>query len=193
VGSAAFAAPSTYTGEVSVNSQSEAERAEAMKSALGSVVIRLSGDSGALARPDVARAVADASKLALQYQYRRDPTGLVFVVEFDSVAVDRMLADLGLGGGSHIAIDTTPSEGRVWISGIRSSTDYARLLDFLSRHAMLRQAQPIEAQGDGLLVHLQISGSLSYWLESVDSEGTLRVNSASPPIDGVDATLALTP
>lgn len=192
----ASAAPSTYTGEAPVASQSEAERGEALKTALAEVVIRLSGDPGALARADVARAVGDAAKIALQYQYRRDAgsTGLVLVAEFDSAAVDRLLAQFGLGSGtSAIAIDTTPSEGRVWISGIHSSTDYARVLDYLSRQAMLRQAQPVEAHGDGMLVHLQIAGSLSRWLESAGGEGTLRVNNASPPIEGVDATLALSP
>lgn len=192
----ANAAPTTYKGEAPVMSQSEAERSEALKTALAEVVIRMSGDPGVLARADVARAIGDASKIALQYQYRREAgaTGLVLVAEFDSVAVDRLLAEFGLGAGSSaIEIDTTPSEGRVWISGIHSSTDYARVLDYLSRQAMLRQVQPVESQGDGMLVHLQIAGSLARWLESAGGEGTLRVNNASPPIEGVDATLTLSP
>lgn len=193
------AAPATYSGEAAVGSQSEAERGEALKTALAEVVIRLSGDPGVLSRSEVARAVADASKYVLQYQYRRNPavepgqaTSLSLVAEFDSVAVDRLLSQLGLAGaGSPIAIDTTPSEGRIWISGVESPADYARVVGYLSRQSMLRQAQPLEARGDGLLVKLSIAGSLSRWLESVEGEGTLRVNNASPPIDGLDATLAL--
>lgn len=198
------AAPSTYSGEAPVNSQSEAERAEALKSALAEVVIRLSGDSGILARGDVAKAVAEADKYVLQYRYRRDAAvdeasgaatiKLVFVAEFDSVAVDRMLAGLGFGGtGSTAAVDTTPSEQQVWISGIRSAADYARGLGYLSRQTMVRQSWPVEARADGVLVHLSLSGGLARWLQMVDQEGVLRVNSASPPLEGIDATLVLSP
>src|SRR5512141_2954360 len=42
------AAASLYTGQVPVNSQAEGERAEALKSALAQVVIKLSGDSTVL-------------------------------------------------------------------------------------------------------------------------------------------------
>jgi hypothetical protein len=193
----ASAAPTTYSGEAAVTSQSEAERGEALKSALADVVIRLSGDSGVLARSDVARAVGDAAKYVLQYQYRRDASGgaaLTLVAQFDSVAVDQMLSQLGLAGsGSPVAIDTTPSESRVWISGIHSATDYARVLGYLSRQSIVRQAQPVEARGDGLLVKLNVAGSLARWLEAVGGDGTLRVNNASPPVEGVDATLALAP
>lgn len=198
-GSAQAAVPATYSGEAAVGSQSEAERGEALKTALAEVVIRLSGDPGVLSRADVARAVADASKYVLQYQYRRNSaiesgqaSSLSLVAEFDSVAVDRLLSQLGLtGAGSTTAIDTTPSEGRIWISGIESPADYARVVGYLSRQSMLRNAQPVEARGDGLLVKLSIAGSLSTWLQTVEGEGTLRVNNTSPPIDGLDATLAL--
>ncbi len=200
----ALAAPATYSGEAPVTSQSDAERSGALKSALADVVIRLSGDPGILARGDVAKAVADADKYVLQYRYRRDAAideasgaatvKLVLVAEFDSSAVDRMLAGLGLAGaGSAAVADTTPSEKQVWISGIHSATDYARGLGYLSKQAMVRQSWPMEAREDGVLVHLSIVGSLPRWLETVDREGVLRVNSASPPVEGIDATLVLSP
>ena len=119
-----MAAPATYSGESPVANQTEAARSGALKTALADVVIRLSGDAGILARDDVAKAVAAADKYVLQYRYRNetvtdDSTGgagqqLVLVAEFDSNAVDRMLAGLGLAGaGSAVAIDTTPVQKRV--------------------------------------------------------------------------------
>ena len=198
------AAPATYSGEAPVTSQSEAERAGALKSALAEVVIRLSNDPGILARGDVARAVADADKYVLQYRYRRDngideasgaaTTRLVLVAEFDSSAVDRMLAGLGLAGaGAATPVDSTPVERQIWISGIRSADDYARGMGYLARQSLVRQAWPLQARGDGILVRLSVAGGLDRWLETVDREGVLRVNSASPPLEGIDATLMLSP
>jgi hypothetical protein len=197
------AAPTTYSGEAPVASQSEGERAAALKSALADVVIRLSGDAGILARGDVAGAVAEADKYVLQYRYRRDvgvdeaggsPTDRLFLVaEFDSRAVDRMLAGLGLGPAQAAAPDVAPSERRIWVSGIHSASDYARGIGYLARQAQVRQSWPIEARADGVLVRLSLAGDLVRWLEIVDNEGVLRVNSASPPLDGIDATLSLIP
>ena len=202
-GMPALAAPATYSGEAPVGSQSEAERAGALKTALAQVVVRLSGDAGILARDDVAQAVAQAEKYVLQYRYRRDvgvdeitaavTDRLVFVAEFDRSAVDRMMAGLGLGDAQVAAVDTTPSEQRVWISGIYSASDYARGLGYLSRQGLVRQSWPVEARADGVLVHLSLAGGLAHWLEVVGNEGVLRVNSASPPLDGIDATLSLIP
>src|SRR5476649_1571910 len=56
----ARAVTSLYTGQVPVNSQADGERAEALKSALAQVVVKLSGDTAVLAKPDVAKAVANA-------------------------------------------------------------------------------------------------------------------------------------
>jgi hypothetical protein len=202
--SAASAAPATYSGEAPVASQSDGERAEALKTALAAVVIRLSGDPGILANGNVAAAVAQADKYVLQYRYQRgmasadspDATApaLVLVAEFDSNAVDRMLAGLGLGSASStVAIDTTPTEHRIWLGGIHSAEDYARGLGYLSKQSLIRQSWPVEARGDGLLVRLSVSGGLQRWLDTVDREGVLRVNSASPPLEGIDATLILNP
>jgi hypothetical protein len=200
----AMAAPSTYSGEAPVASQSESVRVGALKTALADVVIRLSGDPGILARADVASAVAEADKYVLQYRYRRDTTmddgsggagqRLVLVAEFDSNAVDRMLAGLGLAGaGSAVAIDASPVKKRVWLSGIHSAADYARGLGYLSRQSLVRQTWPIEARGDGVLIGIELAGDFSRWLSLVDQDGVMQVNSASPPVQGIDATLALSP
>lgn len=202
--SSVIAAPATYSGEAPVASQSEAERAEALKTALAAVVIRLSGDPGILANGNVAAAVAEAEKYVLQYRYQRsmateDPAAvaspaLVLVAEFDSNAVDRMLAGLGLASANAVdAVDTTPTEQRIWLSGIHSAADYARGLGYLSKQALVRQSWPVEARGDGVLVRLSLSGGLQRWLDIVDGEGVVRVNSSSPPLEGIDATLVLNP
>jgi hypothetical protein len=199
-----MAAPTTYSGEAPVASQSESVRAGALKTALADVVIRLSGDPGILARGDVASAVGEAEKYVLQYRYRSDTTTddatgavgqrLVLVAEFDSNAVDRMLAGLGLAGtGSAVAIDMAPARKRIWLSGIHSAGDYARGLGYLSRQPLVRQSWPIEARGDGILIGIEFAGDFSRWLSLVDQDGVVQVNSASPPVQGIDATLALSP
>ncbi|MEO7199547.1 MAG: DUF2066 domain-containing protein [Dokdonella sp.] len=199
-----IAAPATYSGEAPVASQSEAERTEALKSALADVVMRISGDAGVLSRSDVARAVADAGRYVLQYQYRRDvgtdpvsgalQVHTTLVAQFDRNAVDQMLAALGLRGAqSSVAFDPTPSEAKVWISGIGSAEDYARVLGYLDHHPMLREVRAMQARADGLLVRLTVIGGLPRFVEEVDGEGILRVANAAPALEGIDATLVVVP
>ncbi len=199
-----MAAPTTYSGEAPVADQSEGERAGGLKNALGEVVIRLSGEPGILARGNVAAAVGAAGKYVLQYSYRRDSIldeasgavkpQLVLVAEFDSTAVDRMLVGLGLGGAaSSVEIDATPVEKRIWLSNIHSAADYARGIGYLSRQPQVRQSWPIEARGDGILIHVVIAGDFNRWLGQVDQDRVIQVNSTSPPVQGIDATLSLSP
>ncbi|MBN8480189.1 MAG: DUF2066 domain-containing protein [Xanthomonadales bacterium] len=198
----ASAAPTTYSGEAPVTSQSEAERSEALKTALADVVVRRSGDAAALARGDVARAVAEAGRYVLQYQYRRDVSAdaagapqvhLTLVAEFDSAAVDRMLARLGLGGEAIAEADEPAGPLRVWIAGVRSAMDYARAIGSLERNGLVRELRVTEARADGLLVELTTTAGHARTLEALDAQGTLTVTTAAPPVDGIDATLALRP
>ena len=188
------AAPATYTGEAPVNSQSDAERSGAIKNAL----------AGILARDEVAKAVAKAEQYVLQYRYRRDAVvdpasnapsmQLILVAEFDRAAVDRMLDGLGLGSAQTSApVSAAPVDHRIWISGIRSAEDYARGMGYLARQVMVREAWPLEARGDGILVKVAVAGDFSRWLARLGEEAVLQVNSANPPIDGIDATLVLQP
>ncbi|MFC4819358.1 DUF2066 domain-containing protein [Dokdonella ginsengisoli] len=194
---AALAAPSSYTGEAPVNSQSDEERSGALKTALANVVAAQTGDSGLLARPDVAKAVEQAERYVLQYQYRRgDDSGAKYllVAQFDSTAVNQMLQRLGLGpAGAQTEVATeAPSEATVWIGGINNANDYARLVGYLARNNFVRNAQPMEARGDGVLVRLSLVSGLTRFLEVVAMERTLGVV-AGAKVEGVDATLALTP
>ena len=193
------AVPPTYTGETPVASQSDDERAEALKTALANVVIEQTGDSGALARSDVASAVAKADRYVLQFRYKPNPNAAdgagprwILVAEFDSTAVDDMLQRLGFGTAAGTApVEATPSEAMVWIGGIRSAEDYARVIAYLSKSNLVRGAQPVQARGEGMLVKLSLATDLKHFLDAVGVERTLGVVNGSPPIDGVDATLAL--
>lgn len=193
----------TYTGEAPVNSQSDEERAEALKTALANVVIDQTGDSGVLARSDVAAAVAKADRYVLQFRYKQnaaaaDGSGprLILVAEFDSAAVDDMLQRLGLGAQAAVGtapVEATPSEATVWIGGIHSADAYARVIAYLGKNNLVRNAQPAEVRGDGMLVRLSLATDLRHFLDAVGMERTLSVVNGSPPVDGVDATLALGP
>lgn len=199
---AAHAAPATYTGEALVNSQSDEERADALKTALANVVIEQSGDAGALARSDVAAAVAKADRYVLQFRYKPNPGAAdgagprwILQAEFDSAAVDEMLQRLGFGTATAgtAPIEATPTEATVWIGGIRSAEDYARVVAYLGKSNLIRSVQPTQARGDGMLVRLSLATDLKRFLDTVGMERTLSVVSGSPPVDGVDATLALAP
>src|SRR5579883_3199422 len=182
--SCALPAAGLYSGEVPVASQADAERAEALKSALAQVVIRLTGDSAILARPDV---VSDGGAPQLR---------LRLVAQFDRDAVDQMLRDLGLAaarGDSEAApVETRPASYHVWVSGLRSAEDYARVVGTLARNELVRGVRAEQARGDGVGLRLDLIGPLSRLLTSL-SGGPLRVTNAKPPVDGVDALLDLAP
>lgn len=196
------AAPQTYTGEAPVDSQSDDDRLEALKIALANVIIDQTGDAGVLSRSDVAATLARADKYMLQFKYKQNPgaadTGapkLTLMVEFDAAAVDKMLQNLGLqsAGVAGVPIDATPTDATVWIGGIRSADDYARVIGYLARSNLVKNTQPKQARGDGMLVRLSLATDLKHFLDAVTMERTLSVVNGSPPVDGIDATLALGP
>ena len=88
---------------------------------------------------------------------------------------------------------STPVEKRIWLSGIHSGADYARSFGYLSKQALVRQSWPIEARGDGVLIRVVLAGDFNRWLGLVEQDGILQINSASPPVEGIDATLSLKP
>lgn len=190
---AALAAPGSYTGEAPVNSQSDEDRAVALKAALANVVVTQTGDSAAPARPDVAKAIEQAERYVLQYQYRRgsDASKFVLVAQFDSAAVDKLLRRTGGTGTEAEAVDA-PAEATVWIGGINDANDYARVIAYLARNNFVRSAQPIEARGDGVLVRLSLASGLARFVEAAEMERVLGAK-AGVRVDGADAALALTP
>ena len=194
---------SRYTAEVPVNGQSDTERAEALKTGLGQVVIRLTGDSGVFARSDVARQVAQAERYVQQFEYRQDivtdsgqpQKRLTLVAQFDRDAVNQLLRTLGLTQpGSAPAGDVGVVHSgsyHLWISGVRSADDYARLIGALNANESVRDLQSEQARGDGVLLRVTLSSGLQSLLDNPALAGTIRLVKANPPIDGVDAMLSL--
>jgi hypothetical protein len=198
----ARAAPPTYTAEAPVDSQSDDDRLEALKIALANVIIDQTGDAGALSRSDVAAQLAKADRYVLQFKYRQNAgapdTGaprLTLFAEFAAAAVDTMLQNLGLqsAGVAGTPIDATPTDVMVWIGGIRSADDYARVIGYFAKSNLIKSAQPKQARGDGMLVKLSLATDLKHFLDAVTIERQLSVVNGSPPVDGIDATLALGP
>ncbi|HST27565.1 MAG TPA: DUF2066 domain-containing protein, partial [Rudaea sp.] len=194
-----------YSGQVPVNTQSDAERAEALKSALAQVVVKLTGgDNAVLAKPNVAQAVANAANYVQQYQYAQDVATTVdgkpqvrlsLVAQFDRTAVDKLIADLGLNQAGAAApnaqttravADSQAQVFHVWIGGLNSAVDYARAVGTLSRNELVRGVKAEQARGDGVEVRVDITGPLPRLLDSL-SGSSLQVDNAKPPVEGVDA------
>ncbi len=202
--SPARAGSSLYSAQVPVNSQAEAERAEALKSALAQVVIKLAGDSAVVTKPAVAKAIANASRYVQQYQYVQDPVTdaaqpqmrLSLIAQFDRNAVDQLLHDLGLVHGdtnsAQPVAEAQSGSYRVWVSGVNSAEDYARLVGSLSRNELVHSVQAEQARGDGVQLKLDVTGPLSRLLESLTT-GPVHVLNAQPPVEGVDALLGMQP
>ena len=200
-----------YTGQAAVASQSDSDRAEGLKNALAQVVMRVSGDSGALAKTEVAKAVAGAERYVQQFQYQQDVVTdsagqqqlrLTLVAQFDRDAVDRMLRDFGLLKDSApkeaetaaaAAVDITPGTHHLWVGGIRTAQDYARIIAALSANESVRDVQVELAHGDGVQLRVATAGPLARLLDALNAGPVMRVTNARPPVDGIDALLDVKP
>jgi hypothetical protein len=198
-----------YTGQVPVASQSEQDTATGLSAALGQVLAKLTGDSNVLSRPGVAKVVAQPNRYVQQYQFAQDVVNdggraqvhLSLVAQFDHAAIDKLLADLGLartGNGTADAetapaavVDMRPQNFRVWVSGVNSAADYARVVGALTRNDLVRSVQAETARNDGMQLRVEVNGPLQRLLDSL-GPGPLRVINAAPPVEGVDALLGVT-
>ncbi len=190
-----------YSGEVPVNSQAETERNEALKTAFAQVITKVGGDNSILTRAEVAKAIAAPGRYVQQYQYRQDVVNengqpqahLTLVAQFDRDAVDQLV-----GGAARTGTDTTAATEtraqsyRVWVSGIASADDYARLVGTLSHNELVRAVQAEQARGDGVELRIDTVGPLQRVLDSLGN-GPIHVSNAKPPIEGVDALLDMHP
>ena len=202
----AHAAGSPYTGEVPVASQGDADRADGLKAALAQVVVRVAGDAAVLSRPEVANAIGEAERYVQQFQYRQDvvtdngqpQVQLTLVAEFDHDAVDRLLQGSGAApaaadASSPAPADMAPSTFNVWVGGIHSANDYARMMAALAGNDYVRDAHVELARGDGVQLRLATSVPLARVLDAFDAGTVLHVTHAKPPVDGIDALLDLKP
>jgi len=196
------AADGLYTGQVPVASQSEADTAAGLSTALAQVLATLSGDKAALNRPGVAKAVAQPNRYVQQYHFAQSADNgqrLMLVAQFDHAAIDRLMTDLGLArtdtpadtlAGGAPAADTRPQTFRVWVSGVNSPLDYARAVGTLARNDLVRSVQAEAARNDGVQLRVEVNGPLQHLLDSLAS-GPVRVLNAAPPVEGVDALLGI--
>ncbi|HEX6834146.1 MAG TPA: DUF2066 domain-containing protein [Rudaea sp.] len=196
-----------YTGQVPVNSQSDTELAEALKTAFGQVLVKLIGDAGALSRPEVAKAVAQPNRYVQQYQYEQavvtengqPQVRMTLVAQFNRESVDRLLGELGLapGAAAAAAADTAPANDvrpgtyHLWVGGIRSAEDYARLIGAFSGNERVRDVQTELARGDGVQLRVGVVGPLARVLDTLSATAGVRVTNAAPPVEGMDALLTM--
>jgi hypothetical protein len=188
-----------YSGEAPVNSQSEGERAEALKTALAQVIVKVSGDNAILARPEIAKAVAGAERYVQQYQYAQNVVAdggqpqarLTLIAQFNRDAVDQLIGGAGKGDAT-AAADTKPQSYRVWVSGVTSADAYARLIGTLGHNELVRGVQAEQAKNDGVELKIDAVGPLQRVLDSLGN-GPIRVANAKPPIAGIDALLDMQP
>ncbi len=201
----ALAAPAVagglYSGEAPVNSQAEGERNEAMKTALAQVIGKVGGDTSILTRPEVAKAIAAPGRYVQQYEYRQDVANdngqpqvhLTLVAQFDRDAVDQLIGGAARSGtDATAATDTRVQSYRVWVSGVASADDYARLIGALSHNELVRAVQSEKARGDGVELRIDTVGPLQRVLDSLGN-GPIHVSNAKPPVEGVDAVLDMHP
>jgi hypothetical protein len=204
-------AAGSYTGSAPVGSQSDEERAGALRVALGQVIVKLSGDASALSRPDVAKAVAHAERFMQSYSYQPNPTGSAdagkpaakyqLVAQFDGGKVDALVRDLSAVAATAAAPGADPAASpvaaagsyRLWISGLRSADDYARLVGSLSGNPEVRALRVELARGNGLQVRVDARGTLQSLLDSLDATRLAHATHAASPIEGVDALLDFEP
>lgn len=193
-----------YTAQVPVASQSDADRAEGLKAALIQVVARVSGEAGAAGRPEVAKAIGQAERYVQQFQYQQEAVTdngqaevrLTLVAQFDRDAIDRLLG-AGAAAAKEASAEapaavpeTVPGTFHVWVAGVRTPNDYARLMGALAGNDFVRDAQVELARGDGVQLRLATSVPLA---RALDGWSVVRVTNANPPVDGIDALLDLKP
>ncbi len=97
-------AAGVYTGTAPVASQSDQDRATALRIALGQAVTQAAkGDAGVLKRPEVARALTRAERYARSYSYQpntaanaepnKAPAKFLLVAQFDATQIDALVRD----------------------------------------------------------------------------------------------------
>lgn len=99
-------AAGVYTGTAPVASQSDQDRAAALRTALSQAVTQAAkGDAAVLKRPEVARALTRAERYARQYTYQpnstpseagKPPAKFLLVAQFDAVQIDALVRDQGV-------------------------------------------------------------------------------------------------
>ncbi|CAM0999585.1 DUF2066 domain-containing protein [Rhodanobacter sp. Root179] len=165
----------------------------------------------AASAPDPAKiAAADPSALAgVNQQYR---TGLVLLGKLagnsadwtlisggqaqhwtaQGASADSLLGDAGNGlvdrlGKQLNVIGAGPSEGKLWVSGLDSAMDYARLISTLQDDPTVKQVLTLGAQNDAVLLDIKAAVPISALAANLAAGGHLLLQGEPHP--GADANL----
>jgi hypothetical protein len=229
-----------YAGTAPVASQSDEDRAVALRAAFGQVIVKLSGNNAVLTRPDVVRAMSKADRYMQSYGYQNDPAQpaghLQLVVQFDRSSIDGLLHDLGLDAtadntaaapaaptsgaapntGANPAAGASPATTpgatpaaadagamaagqqnagsyRLWITGLRSAEDYARLIGALASNEQVRSLQVEQGHGNTVQVRIEARSALPALLDALAAARIAHPTNTHPPVAGVDALLDFEP
>lgn len=209
----AAVASGTYAGSAPVVTQSDEDRAPALRAAFSQVIGKLAGNPAVLTRPDVVRALGRADRYMQSYGYETggEPPHLQLVVQFDRTGVDALLHDLNLDAPDAAAAPAAtpnapntpnapgapaaaaPGSFRLWITGLRSAEDYARLVGSLAGNDQVRALHVEQAHGNTLQVRIDARGPLPALLDALAATRLAHVSNAQPPVAGVDALLDFEP
>lgn len=104
---------------------------------------------------------------------------------------DALLGDAGNALGDRLGkqlnvVGSDVVDGKLWVSGVGSATDYADLLAVLRGDSAVRQVSTIEAQGDGMLFQLKTNVPLDALATNLAAGGRLLQGESH---DGADASL----
>ncbi|MEP6940413.1 MAG: DUF2066 domain-containing protein [Rudaea sp.] len=205
-------AAGAYAGSAPVASQSDEDRAAALRSAFGQVIVKLTGSSAALSRPDIVRAMSRADRYMQSYGYEKDaaqPGHLQLVVQFERSGIDALLRDLNLDAAPADSVAAPPAGGvdgaapatavpaagsyRLWITGLRSAEDYARLVGSLNGNDQVRALQVEQGHGNTVQVRIDARGNLPALLDALGAARIAHASNTQPPVAGVDALLDFDP
>ena len=105
---------------------------------------------------------------------------------------DVLLGDAGNSMVDHIGkqlnvIGAGPSEGKLWISGLTSATDYANLLATLQADPSVKQVTTLGAENDAVLLDVKASVPMSGLAANLAAGGRLLLQGERHP--GADANL----
>jgi hypothetical protein len=105
---------------------------------------------------------------------------------------DAMLAAAGNGlvdrlGKQLNVIGSVASEGKLWVGGLDSATDYASLLALLTADPSVRQVTTVGAQDDGVLLDVKASVPMQALAANLAASGHLLLQGQSH--QGADANL----
>lgn len=158
-----------YQASVPVMSQAPEDRDEAMRRALATVLVRVSGDPSAAAADAI---LARATQLVQRYAYERDAERqLRLMAAFDPQAVENALKREGLPVWGVYAGEI--EEVALSVAGLRSAGDYARVIGALRALPSVNQLQVLEARNDTLYLRLRSEGGAARLSGAISIGGVL--------------------